>query len=82
MEFKTIYAVVPINDFSELKEYSFSGGLDTLETIIENNKEHEIMNLIHERYLKEDTPNFSDLNDWLWFERDEIFINLNMAHEI
>ena len=66
--------------FYDLKRESWSGAMNTLETIEEHNKQDELMNLLQE--LQEvNEGNFWDsvkLNDFLWFDTDYIYEQLGI----
>lgn len=66
-------------DFNDLKENSWSGAVDTLETIEENEKEEELMTLLENTF--EDVPTETEVNDFLWFEDDFIFEELEIIRE-
>ena len=57
--------------FDDLFENSWSGAVDTLKVIIDNDKESELMYLLEEIF--EGEANETELNDFLWFESDYIF---------
>lgn len=61
-----------INGFNELYNMSWSGGTDTLDDIFEHDKEEELMNLLEEVFCDE-IPSDTEVNDFLWFERDMIY---------
>lgn len=63
--------------FEELKDNSWSGALDTLEDIEKANKEEELMELLEQVFFDE-IPTDTEVNDYLWFERDEIYSNLGL----
>ena len=58
--------------FNELYDMSWSGGRDTLDNIFEHDKEEELMNLLEEVFCDE-APSDTEVNDFLWFERDMIY---------
>ena len=66
-------------DFEDLKRNSWSGAIDTLETIEENEKEEELMQLLE--YTFEDVPTETEVNDFLWFDYDFIFEELGIEVE-
>lgn len=66
-------------DFNELKENSWSGAIDTLKTIEENEKEEELMQLLELTF--EDVPTDTEVNDFLWFDDDFIFEELGIEVE-
>lgn len=67
-------------DFSDLMNECWSGALDTLNTVYENDKEDELMSL-----LSLDTfgsmPSMTEVNDVLWFESDWIFEQLGISED-
>lgn len=73
MEIKKDYS------FDDLKENSWSGAIDTLETIEENEKEGELMALLENTF--EDVPTETEVNDFLWFDDDFIFEELGIKEE-
>lgn len=68
-----------ISNFWELKENSWSGALDTLKDIENADKEDELMQLLEEVYAdREEVPTETDVNDFLWFEREYIYENVGL----
>lgn len=63
--------------FYELQENCWSGAIDTLNTVQENNKEDELMEFLN-RYFEE-CPDLTEVNDFLWFESDFIFEALGIS---
>ena len=61
-----------INGFNELYDMSWSGGRDTLDDILEHDRERELMNLLEEVFFDE-IPSDTEVNDFLWFERSMIY---------
>ena len=57
--------------FNDLFENSWSGAVDTLKVIIDNDKESELMYLLE--VIFEGEADETELNDFLWFESDYIF---------
>ena len=57
---------------NELYDMSWSGGRDTLDNIFEHDKEEELMNLLEEVFIDK-VPSDTEVNDFLWFERDMIY---------
>ena len=60
---------------TEFNLYDFpawSGGHDTLETLKEKNLVDEVQAAIEEIYCCEESPTDTEINDFLWFERDTI----------
>lgn len=66
-------------DFEDLKRNSWSGAINTLEKIEENDKEEELMQLLE--YTFEDVPSETEVNDFLWFDDDFIFEELGIKEE-
>ena len=64
-------------DYRTLKNNSWSGALDTLKDIEEADKEDELMYLLEEIFNGE-IPTETEVNDFLWFERDYIYENLGL----
>lgn len=66
------------NDFYNLFENSWSGARDTLEDIIKAEKEEEFMQYLDEVFGTEEELTDTELNDFIWFSRDEIYENLGL----
>lgn len=64
------------NDFYLLKENSWSGALQTLDDIERNELEQEFMSLLEELFF--DEVDETELNDFIWFERDYIYEQLGL----
>ena len=60
------------NNFDEIMDMCWSGAIDTLKDIERNNRENEFMNLLEEMFI-ETTPTDTEVNDWIWFDRDMIY---------
>lgn len=76
--------IYEVTDFDELYRCSWSGALQTLDTIKEYGKEEELMEYIND-FINECTnlqmiPE-TKLNDLLWFDRDCIFEDLGIAQD-
>ena len=67
-----------VSNFYELKENSWSGALDTLKDIENTDKEDELMELLEEVFSGK-TPTESEVNDFLWFDRDYIYENVGLT---
>jgi len=63
----------------ELKSELWSGALDTLDTIMENDKLQELMYLLEELYPE--PVDITTINDLLWFDDDFIFEELEMRFD-
>ncbi len=70
-----------IKDISayELKDEVWSGGLETLLMIMENDKLHDFMDLLAELYPE--PVDITIVNDLLWFDDDFIFEQLDIEPE-
>ena len=74
-----MYVKKEIYDFDTLYDNSWSGAVDTLDTIRENEKEEELMQLLEITF--EEIPSETEVNDFLWFERNFIFEELGIEEE-
>ena len=63
-------------DFDDIYQNSWSGAVDTLNTISNEGKEDDLMELLDELYP--DGVDEIELNDFLAFEDDYIFQNLDI----
>ena len=72
-----MYVKIEIDDFRTLKNNSWSGALDTLKDIEEADKEDELMYLLEEIFT-DTIPTETEVNDFLWFERDYIYESLGL----
>lgn len=63
-------------DFDDIYQNSWSGAVDTLNTISNEGKEYDLMELLDELYP--DGVDETELNDFLAFEDDYIFQNLDI----
>lgn len=63
-------------DFDDIYQNSWSGAVDTLNTISNEGKEDDLMELLDELYS--DGVDETELNDFLAFEDDYIFQNLDI----
>ena len=64
-------------DYRTLKNNSWSGALDTLKDIEEADKEDELMYLLEEIF-NEEIPTETEVNDFLWHDRDYIYESLGL----
>lgn len=68
-----------INDFYQIEEMAWSGAVDTLNSIIEADKEEEFMQLLENVFgMDEEIPDETNVNDFIWFESDFIFEHLGL----
>ena len=72
-----MYVKIEMDDFRTLKNNSWSGALDTLKDIEEADKEDELMYFLEDIFY-DTTPTETEVNDFLWFERDYIYENLGL----
>lgn len=59
-------------DFEELYKDSWSGAINTLDTIMKNDMENELMEHL-EDIFSDQIPTETEVNDYLWFESDYIY---------
>ena len=59
-----------------LLNHTWSGGYETLDTIIEHNKGQELIDLLEDLFV--DVTDITTLNDFLWFDREFIFEQLEI----
>lgn len=69
-----------INGFYELADMVWSGAIDTLEDIQNANKENEFMDFL-EMVFCDDVPTDTNVNDFIWFERDYIYENIGLTKD-
>ena len=65
-------------DFNDLMSQCWSGAVDTLNQIYDNNMEDAFMDLLNESF---DTPTMTDINDYLWFDADHIYASLGISED-
>ena len=69
-----------INGFNELADMVWSGAVDTIADIQNTNKEDEFMNFL-EAVFCDEVPTDTEVNDFIWFERDYIYENIGLAKD-
>ena len=69
-----------INGFYELADMVWSGAVDTIADIQNANKENEFMDLIEAIFCNE-LPTDTEVNDFIWFERDYIYENIGLTED-
>ena len=69
-----------INGFYELADMVWSGAVDTIADIQNANKENEFMNFL-EMVFCDDVPTDTNVNDFIWFERDYIYENIGLTED-
>ena len=67
-------------NFYDLKNELWSGALDTMNTIIENQKTDELMRLLEEIFYE--PTEIIKINDFMWFDRDYIYEQLGIEEEL
>ena len=67
-----------INDFYALADMVWSGAMDTIADIQNANKEDEFMNFLEDVFCDE-IPTDTEVNDFIWFERDYIYENIGLT---
>ena len=67
-----------INDFYALADMVWSGAVDTIADIQNANKEDEFMDFLEMEFF-EDIPTDTEVNDFIWFERDRIYEHLGLT---
>lgn len=78
-----MYIKVEVEGFYWLKDNCWGGAIDTLNTIEDNEKEDELIDWL-EQYFDcgyNELPTLTELNDYLWFEDEEIFEALGIGEE-
>ena len=66
--------------FYKLKDRVLSGAVDTMQRIADEHKEEELINLLNEVFF-EQQPDITDINDYLWFESDNIYEYLGISSD-
>lgn len=69
-----------INGFNELADMVWSGAMDTIADIQNANKEDEFMNFL-EAVFCDEVPTDTEVNDFIWFERDYIYENIGLTED-
>ena len=68
-----------VNDFYQLKDELWSGALDTMQIIEDNDKQDELMTLLEDIFYE--ATDLTKINDYLWFDRDDILEQLDINEE-
>ena len=69
-----------INGFYALADMVWSGAVDTIADIQNANKENEFMNFL-EAVFCDEVPTDTEVNDFIWFERDYIYENIGLTED-
>jgi len=64
-------------DFNDLMDACWSGALDTLKIIEEEGQEEELMELLAEQF---DGSDLTAINDYLWFDDEDILSTLGIDY--
>lgn len=67
-----------INGFYELADMVWSGAVDTIADVQNANKEDEFMDFL-EMVFCDDVPTDTNVNDFIWFEREYIYENIGLT---
>lgn len=67
-------------NFNDLKDMVWSGAVDTMQRIEEEQKQDSLMSLLNEVFF-ERQPDMGDVNDYLWFESDDIYEYLGISSD-
>ena len=67
-----------INGFYALADMVWSGARDTIADIQNANKEDEFMNFL-EAVFCDEVPTDTEVNDFIWFERDAIYESIGLT---
>lgn len=71
-----------INKFYELADMVWSGAVDTIADIQNANKENEFMDFLEMVFMdREEPPTETEVNDFIWFERDYIYEHLGLTED-
>lgn len=74
--------VLEVYDFYELCNTSWSGAKDTLQDIMEHSKEDEFLQYLNDILSTYDKGlDRTELNDFIWFDRDVIFEALGIEED-
>lgn len=67
-------------DFNDLKNMVWSGAVDTIQRIEDEQEQDSLMALLNEVFF-ERQPDITDVNDYLWFESDDIYECLGISSD-
>lgn len=68
-------------DFYRLQDCCWSGAIDTLKTIYDNDMEDEFMDFLANVAFEGEVPTLTEVNDLLWFEDEWIFDALGIRED-
>ena len=69
-----------INGFYELADMVWSGAVDTIADVQNADKENEFMDFL-EMVFCYNVPTDTEVNDFIWFERDYIYENIGLTED-
>lgn len=64
-------------NFNDLMDACWGGALDTLKIVEDEGKEEELMELLAEQF---DGSDLTSINDYLWFEDEDILSTLGIDY--
>lgn len=67
------------NGFYQLKDELWSGALETMQIIEDNDKQNELMTLLEDVFYE--ATDLTKINDYLWFDRDDILEQLDINED-
>ena len=67
-------------DFNDLMYQCRSGAVDTLNRIYDKNMEDDFMDILNDSFACM-SPTLTEVNDYIWFESDEIFEYLGISED-
>ena len=74
-----IQVINDYDNFWNLYDNSWSGAIDTLDIIKDNDKERDLMDYLESMFYE--PIGATELNDFLWFDRDTILEDLGIPYE-
>lgn len=60
-----------VENFNDLYYFCWSGAIDRLDEIYNNDLEEEFMEYLRENFFEDGDYTTTDLNDFIWFECDD-----------
>lgn len=66
-------------DFNDLERECWSGAKDTLKEVSEAGLENELMAHLEDIFY-DDIPDLSEVNDYLWFDSDNIYESIGLSN--
>jgi hypothetical protein len=70
-----------LGDFNRLYDNSWGGAIQTLDDIINADKETEFMEYLEEIFGYENEAEDTEVNDFIWFDREVIYDNLGLDED-